>query len=377
MTAIRIRSAAGAYDVHFSRGAIRRLPPLLERLGDSSGVYVLSSPRVWRHWGAAVTKNIRGWHGNRAILFDDAESAKRLATVEQIARKLIRAGADRDAILVALGGGVVGDVAGFAAATYLRGVRLVHVPTTLVAQVDSSIGGKTGVDLPEGKNLLGAFYSPKLVVADPDTLRTLPQREYRSGLYEVIKYSVIADRELFAYLVRQMPALLGRDPRALAWVIPRCIRIKARVVQKDERDGGLRQILNFGHTLGHAFETATNYRRFLHGEAVGVGMCGATLLALVSERISVKEAAGIIFLIQNVGAVPAVPELSRGQLQKLLSSDKKSRKGSVRWVLPRQVGKCEWGVELPWTLVAKVARALPLMMTEKNFGIMGMRRGRK
>jgi 3-dehydroquinate synthase len=377
MTAIRIRSAAGAYDVHFSRGAIRRLPPLLERLGDSSGVYVLSSPRVWRHWGAAVTKNIRGWRGNRAILFDDAESAKRLATVEQIARKLIRAGADRDAILVALGGGVVGDVAGFVAATYLRGVRLIHVPTTLVAQVDSSIGGKTGVDLPEGKNLLGAFYPPKLVVADPDTLRTLPQREYCSGLYEVIKYGVIADRELFAYFVRHMPALLGRDPRALAWMIPRCIHIKARVVQKDERDGGLRQILNFGHTLGHALETATNYRRFLHGEAVGVGMCGATLLALVSERISVKEAAGIIFLIQNVGAVPAVPELSRGQLQKLLSSDKKSRKGSVRWVLPRQVGKCEWGVELPWTLVAKVARALPLMMTEKNFGIMGMRRGRK
>ncbi len=377
MIAIRIRSTAGAYDVHFSRGAIRRLPTLLKRLGDSSGVYVLSSPRVWRHWGAHVAKNIPGWRPNRAILFDDAESAKRLSTVEQIARKLIRAGADRDAILVALGGGVVGDVGGFVAATYLRGVRLVHVPTTLVAQVDSSIGGKTGVDLPEGKNLLGAFYPPKLVVADPDSLRTLPQREYCSGLYEVIKYGVVADRELFAYLVRHMPALLRRDPRALAWVIPRCMRIKACVVQKDEREGGLRQILNFGHTLGHAFETVTNYRRFLHGEAVGVGMCGATLLALVSERISVKDAAGIIYLIQDVGAVSGVSKLSRAQLRKLLSSDKKSQEGSVRWVLPRQIGKCEWGVELPWTLVTRVARALPLMITEENFGIIGIKSGRK
>ena len=166
---------------------------------------------------------------------------------------------------------MVGDVAGFAAATYLRGVRLVHVPTTLVAQVDSAIGGKTGVNLPEGKNLVGAFYPPKLVIADPGVLRTLPHREYRSGIYEVVKYGVIADEKLFEFLERRMDAVLRRDPAALAWIIPRCVAIKARVVGADERESGLRQILNFGHTLGHALEAATKYRRFLHGEADRLG----------------------------------------------------------------------------------------------------------
>jgi 3-dehydroquinate synthase len=364
MATIQIRSAAGAYGVHLSRGAISRVGALVARLGAASGVYVLSSPRVWSCWGAKMSRGIRGWRKNRAILFDDAESAKRLWTVEHIARQLIQAGADRHSVLVALGGGVVGDVAGFVAATYLRGVRLVHVPTTLVAQVDSSIGGKTGVDLPEGKNLIGAFYPPKLVVADRDVLATLPHREYRSGLYEVIKYGVIADRELFGYLHRNMLPLLRRDPRALAWVIPRCIRIKARVVEKDEREGGLRQILNFGHTLGHAFEAATHYRRFLHGEAVGLGMYAATLLALVTDRLNAKDAARIRRLVMAVGPFPDVPAIPAVKLRALLASDKKSREGSVRWVLPSRIGKTEWGVALPPKLVEKVVRALPDLISD-------------
>jgi len=377
MTAIRIRSSAGAYDAFFSRGAIGRLPPLLARLGDFSGVYLLSSPRVWRHWGASVARSVPGWRKDRVILFDDAESAKRLSTVEKVARQLVRAGADRRSALVAVGGGVVGDVAGFVAATYLRGVRLVHVPTTLVAQVDSSIGGKTGVNIPEGKNLVGAFYPPKLVVVDPELLRTLPPREYRSGLYEVIKYGVIADRALFEYLARHMPALLRRDAAALDWVIPRCIRIKARVVQRDERESGLRQILNFGHTLGHALEAATCYRRFLHGEAVACGMCAATMLAILRKRISIREAAAIISLIQEVGPVPRVPDLSASDLRQVLASDKKSRGGRVQWVLPTRAGKVDSGIELPWASVAVVARALPAVMEQKNFGIAGFARGAK
>ena len=240
---------------------------------------------MWRYWGRPLTK-IFGKAPRGAILFDDAESAKRIATVEGIARELVRAGADRRAVIVAVGGGVVGDVAGFAAATYLRGVRLVHIPTTLVAQVDSAIGGKTGVDLPEGKNLVGAFYPPRLVIADPATLATLPHREFRAGLYEVIKYGVIADAKLFDFLERRMDAILRRDPRALGWIISRSAAIKARVVSEDEREGGLRQILNFGHTLGHALETATGYKRFLHGEAVGWGMLGATLLAVGTGRLA-------------------------------------------------------------------------------------------
>ena len=232
---------------------------------------------MWRLWGREVARAL-GISPRRAILFDDSEAAKRLATVEDIARKLVRAGADRHCVLVAVGGGVVGDVAGFAAATYLRGVRLVHVPTTLVAQVDSSIGGKTGVDLPEGKNLVGAFYPPKLVIADPELLRTLPHREYRSGLYEVVKYGVIADAKLFRFLEAHMNRVLRRDPAALDWIIQRCIAIKARVVNEDEREGGLRKILNFGHTLGHALEAATRLSPFSAWRSDCVGDdCGDAL----------------------------------------------------------------------------------------------------
>jgi 3-dehydroquinate synthase len=291
MPTIRVKSSAGPYSVYCGRGALARASSLIARLGDSTGTFVLSSPRVWRNWGRAVASKIPG--ARHPILFDDRESAKRLATVEGIARRLVRAGADRRAIVVAVGGGVVGDVAGFAAATYLRGVRLVHIPTTVVAQVDSAIGGKTGVDLPEGKNLIGAFYPPRLVIADPDMLRTLPHREYRSGLYEVMKYGVIADEKLFAFLERRMPAVLRRDPAALDWIIPRAIAIKARVVSADERESGVRQILNFGHTFGHALEAATGYRRFLHGEAIGWGMIAATLLALATGRVDASTAARI------------------------------------------------------------------------------------
>jgi len=183
-----------------------------------------------------------------------------------------------------LGGGVVGDAAGFAAATYRRGGRMGDVPTTRVAQVDSAIGGKTGVDVPEGKNLVGAFHPPTLVIVDPDMRRTLPHREYRSGLYEVVKYGVIADAKLFEFLEEHMNAVLRRDAAALDWIIPRCIAIKARVVTKDEREAGLRKILNFGHTLGHALEAATGYKRFLHGEAIAWGMMAATLLAVARNR---------------------------------------------------------------------------------------------
>jgi 3-dehydroquinate synthase len=362
MAAIRIQSSAGAYEVHCARGALSRAGTLMKRLGESSGTILLSSLRVWPHWGKRMSASLRapGYHG--AIFFDDRESSKRLSTVEQIARRLIRSGADRHTILVAAGGGVVGDVAGFVAATYLRGVRIVHVPTTLVAQVDSSIGGKTGVNLPEGKNLVGAFYPPALVITDPDVLRTLPHREYRSGLYEVIKYGAIADPKLFAFLERHMPALLRRDPQALFWVIQRSIRIKARIVGKDEREGGLRQILNFGHTLGHGLEAATRYRRFLHGEAIGCGMIAATLLSFGMNRMRETEASRIMRLIASVGPLPSLRGIRAAELRRIIAGDKKSRGGRVRWVLLRRVGKAEWGIEAPWALVARTFADLPEMV---------------
>jgi 3-dehydroquinate synthase len=225
MPTICVTSSAGPYNVYCEPNALGRAASLIGRLGDSTGTFILSSPRVWRHWGKILASKIPGRAARRPILFDDSESLKRLETVENITRALTVAGADRGAVLVAVGGGVVGDVAGFAAASYLRGVRLVHVPTTLVAQVDSAIGGKTGVNLPEGKNLVGAFYPPKVVIADPAMLGTLPHREFRSGLYEVVKYGVIADEKLFDFLERRMFAIQRRDPAALAWIIPRSIAI--------------------------------------------------------------------------------------------------------------------------------------------------------
>jgi 3-dehydroquinate synthase len=359
MAKIVVSSSRGAYTVHCADRVLARARALIERSGDMTGTFVLSSPRVWRNWGKSLASELPGKGARRPILFDDSESAKSLATVEKVARELTRSGADRHSILIAVGGGVVGDVAGFVAATYLRGVGLVHVPTTLVAQVDSSIGGKTGVNLPEGKNLVGAFYPPKLVITDPGFLETLPHREFRSGLYEVVKYAVISNAALFDFLERRMPALLRRDPEALRFVIPCCIRLKASVVNRDEHETGLRQILNFGHTLGHALEAVTGYRRFLHGEAIGWGMIASTLLALAADRLRERDASRIIGLVGSIGPLPGLGGIRASQLGPVLAGDKKSRGGQIRWVLPRRIGEAEWGTEVPWRVVARTFGELP------------------
>src|SRR5215467_8007801 len=235
---ILVNSSAGSYPVVCGAGVLVRLAAELRRIGKFSSVQVLTSPRVWTAVGKQV---VRGLEGTPAQVqkFDDAETAKNLANFALIMRKLVKAGADRRSVLVAVGGGVVGDVAGFAAASYLRGVALVQVPTTLVAQTDSAIGGKTGVNLPQGKNLVGAFYPPKAVVVDTTALATLPDREFSGGLAEVVKYGVIADAKLFAFLEKNFEKLLGRDSRALQHVVSRSVEIKAAVVGKDERESGL------------------------------------------------------------------------------------------------------------------------------------------
>jgi 3-dehydroquinate synthase len=359
MAIIPIHSSAGSYDVHCFRGALGRASRLIERLGETTGIFFVTSPPVWTHLGRAIHAGFSEIPRNRVILFDDAETHKDLATVGEICRALLRTGADRRSTIVAVGGGVVGDVAGFVAATYLRGVRLVHVPTTVVAQVDSSIGGKTGVNLPEGKNLVGAFYSPRRVITDPQLLDTLPHRQFRSGLYEVVKAAIIADPEMFEFLERRMLACLRRDRAALSRLIERCIRIKAEVVRRDEREGGLREILNFGHTLGHALEAATGYRYFLHGEAVAWGMHAATLLSTAVNHLRESEASRIMRLISSVGPLPPWKAISASTIRRILAGDKKTRGGRVRWVLARRIGKVEWGKDVPWPIVAKTLAALP------------------
>ncbi|HKW89588.1 MAG TPA: 3-dehydroquinate synthase [Candidatus Acidoferrales bacterium] len=367
MKTIRVRAEAGNYSVITGRGALARLGSLIEPMRGKGEVFVLSSPRVWNYWRNGVkdglgqlTSHLRSslpWE--RLILFDDSETAKRLMTVERICQKLARLGADRKALLVAVGGGVVGDVAGYAAASYLRGVKIVHVPTSVVAQMDSAIGGKTGVDLPEGKNLVGAFHSPQMVISDPDVLETLPAEQYRSGVYEIIKCGVIGDAELFRFLEQKIGAVLRMDERPLDWVMERSARLKVRVVSRDERENGLRQILNFGHTMGHALEAATGYKRFLHGEAIAWGMLGAALIGVGLGRLGENDAIRIAVLVARCGSLPKLPEISAATLLRIVARDKKSRGGRVGWVIPRRIGAAEIGADVPDWLVAAAWRELP------------------
>ncbi|MBI3405365.1 MAG: 3-dehydroquinate synthase [Acidobacteria bacterium] len=336
-----IQASTGRYAVIYRRGALRTAGALAARAGLAGRIFLLSSSRVWKHWGATTERAFARFGGFKKILFDDRESAKHLRTVEVICRDLLRAGADRKSVIVALGGGVVGDVAGFVAASYMRGVKLVHIPTTLVAQVDSAIGGKTGVNLPDGKNLVGAFYPPSLVIADPEVLSTLPAREYRSGLYEVIKYAVIGDRGMFEELEKRIEALVRKDRKALDWAIPRCITQKGRIVSQDEHESGLREVLNFGHTFGHALEAATSYKRFLHGEAVGWGVIAAARLAVEMNYLKRHEAGRIENLVRRVGKLPSLPRIHSARFLSLMRSDKKARGRQLRFVLLRRIGKAE------------------------------------
>jgi 3-dehydroquinate synthase len=339
--AIRVRSFAGDYSVLCRRGVLREAARHVARLGDFSSVHILSSSQVWRAAGKKVQRGLPLRRNVHVHLFDDSETAKTLSTVETVARKLVRAGADRKCLVVAVGGGVVGDVVGFVAASYLRGVALVQVPTTVVAQVDSAVGGKTGVNLPEGKNLVGAFYPPSLVLVDPEVLATLPAREFRGGLAEVIKYGVIADPKLFLFLERNMPAILARDNRALEHVIRRSIEIKSHVVSRDERESGLREILNYGHTFAHALEAATRYRKFQHGEAVAWGMMCAALLGHKSVKTPADDAARIIALVRQIGPLPQWPKLPAEKLFNLMRSDKKTKFGKVHFVLSPRLGHAQ------------------------------------
>lgn len=335
-------------------------------MGEFSSVHVVSSPKVWRAVGKIVRRGIGPKDASKLHLFDDAEAAKNLRTVESLARALTRSGADRKSLLVAIGGGMVGDVAGFVAASYLRGVALVHIPTTVVAQVDSSIGGKTGVNLPEGKNLVGAFYPPLLVVTDPQVLRTLPEREFRGGLAEVIKHAVIADERMFSYLEKNMDKVKRRDRAALDYLIPGNVQIKTNVVSCDERESGLREILNFGHTFAHALESVTRYRRYQHGEAVAWGMMAAALLGHEVGVTRADDVSRIVALVRRIGPLPPWPRISAASLVEAMRSDKKARGGKLRFVLAPRIGKAGSYDAVPPEAVKRVLNFAPRLLEESS-----------
>jgi len=356
---IRVRSASGDYAVHCERGLLRRFGLEIAGLGEFSSLHLISSRNVWRSLGASLRRGFPKRAKLRIHLMHDGEAAKNLSTVGKLVRSLVRAGADRKSLLIAVGGGVVGDVAGFAAACYLRGVALVQVPTTLVAQVDSSVGGKTGVNLPEGKNLVGTFYPPRMVLVDPEALATLPEREFRGGLAEVIKYGVIADAKLFAFLESDMSAILKRDPAALAHVILRSLQIKAEVVSRDEKESRLREILNFGHTFGHALESTTRYKRFQHGEAIAWGMMCAALLGHEVIAMPAIAVSRIVALIRQIGPLPAWPKVSAKLLLEAMRMDKKARAGKLRFVLAPRIGHAASYDNVPEQALLCVLRCAP------------------
>jgi 3-dehydroquinate synthase len=298
-------------------------------------VWIVSSPEILRLWGDRL---LGGFPSLPKILsVPSGEQHKRLATVEHLLEQLAEAGADRDSVLVAFGGGVLGDMTGFLAATYMRGIRYVQVPTTLLAQVDSSIGGKTGVNLAAGKNLAGAFHHPLAVYADVSTLTTLPPDELRAGLQESIKAGIIRDPDLFALLERERDRVLACEQGALLDVVEASVRVKADVVNADERESGLRMILNLGHTLGHAIEAATNYKQLLHGEAVAWGMIAATAIAVQRRCLTEPEAERITRLIRAYGPLKRF-SADPAELVALTARDKKNRSGGRSFILPTSIG---------------------------------------
>jgi len=324
------------------RGLLRSTGSALRGiLPDKAPVFLLTSPPIRKHWAGPLRKSLRkAGHPVEMLVMPDGERAKTLAQLEKLGDELVSRGADRHSLLVALGGGVVGDVGGFLASLFMRGIPVIQVPTTLLAQVDSAIGGKTGVNLSAGKNLLGTFHQPLAVVADPDVLATLPEREYRSGLFEAMKYGVIRNPAIIELMEENRAPLLRRRSELLETLIAECIRIKADVVSGDERESGERRILNFGHTVGHALEAETGYRRLLHGEAVGWGMIAACMIGLSMEIMDEATAKRVIALVLSYGPLPNIDVSPKGVFKRLLS-DKKSVGGVPHFVLAPAIGQTE------------------------------------
>ncbi|WP_263383478.1 3-dehydroquinate synthase [Granulicella arctica] len=337
MPSIRLTTPSASYDIVIGAGLLRTLSSRLRKLtgGKPFRPFIVTSPEIWGLWSKQV---LASFSEPPTVLFlPSGEAKKRLVSVELLAEQLAIAGADRDSLLLALGGGVIGDITGFLAAIYMRGIPFVQIPTTLLAQVDSSIGGKTGVNLAAGKNLIGSFHHPLAVLADTDLLATLPATELRSGLQESVKSAVIRDARLFRYMEQNADAILAGDATALTRVVTASVRVKADVVGQDELENGLRMILNFGHTLGHAIESATKYRQLLHGQAVGWGSIAAAELSLARGTITQAQFNRIVALILLYGPLPRFTARAE-TLVALTGSDKKKRSGRRAFVLATGIG---------------------------------------
>lgn len=343
MQKIRLELGERSYNIVIDSAILNEVGKTLKRFEFSKKIAVVSNPTVYGLYGDRVSKSIKdaGFELNE-ILVPDGEEYKNLDWTQKIYEKLLLAKLDRKSVLVALGGGVIGDITGFAASTYMRGIDFVQIPTTLLAQVDSSVGGKTGVNHPLGKNMVGTFWQPRLVWIDIDTLKTLPRREILAGLAEVIKYGVIWDEDLFEFLEVNQEIVLALDKSALTYIIKRSCEIKSEVVSKDERESGLRAVLNYGHTIGHAIETVTGYKNYLHGEAVAIGMHLEAKLSHMLGFIGSQEVERLKSLLTGYGLPADIPEgLDRAAVLSAMQLDKKTVSGELKFILPERIGSVE------------------------------------
>ena len=356
MQTVNVNLDDRSYPIHVGENVLDRLGEFLDRADLRGKVAVISNPVVAQLYLDPVHEALsQSGFEVTTILIPDGEEHKNFRSLAAIYDGLIKARLERKSCVVALGGGVVGDLAGFASATFLRGVPYVQVPTTLLAQVDSSVGGKTGINHNDGKNLIGAFYQPKIVLIDVAVLRTLPRRELIAGLAEVIKCGIIEDPALFRLLEAKVERLIGIDRTLLIQVVATCCAIKARVVEQDERENDYRAILNFGHTIGHALEAATGYRQFLHGEAVGVGMAKAAALSLQQGFCDRKSIDRITQLIKKVGLPTEIPvNVSIEKLLQGMEVDKKAAGGKIKFVMCESIGKTRFH----WLSPAEIANGL-------------------
>jgi 3-dehydroquinate synthase len=336
MPVFSVATPQRTYQAIVDRGALDRLhefiPPKAGKL------FVVTTQDVWEFHGSRLNAGLRG-RPAEVLLFPGGEDRKRLAEVELLADQMVHRGADRSSLVVAFGGGIVDDLAGFLAAIFMRGIPVIQVPTTLLAQVDAGVGGKTGVNLVSGKNLAGSFHQPLVALIDPSVLATLPTREYRAGLFEVVKCGIIRSLELFELMETRVDDVLAQKPDVLDRLIAESVRIKAEVVTADEREGDLRRILNFGHTVGHALEAETGYKLFLHGEAVAFGMKVATHLACDLGMLARPDGARIIAVTDSYGHIPSLAGIEAANLLARLKSDKKTIQGTVHFVLPVAIGE--------------------------------------
>jgi 3-dehydroquinate synthase len=340
MQKIRVELGERSYNIMIGSGRLKDIGRIFEKFEFSNKAALISNPTVYDLYGKTVSESLRAsGYALTEVLLPDGEEYKSLASTEKIYEALLKAKLDRKSALIALGGGVIGDITGFAAATYMRGIDFIQIPTTLLAQVDSSVGGKTGVNHPLGKNMIGAFWQPRLVWVDTATLETLPRREFLSGLGEVIKYGVIWDEDFFAYLEANRDKILRLDKEALTHIISRSCEIKSEIVSKDERESGLRAILNYGHTIGHAVETLTGYKKYLHGEAVAIGMHMEARLSQKLGLIENNTVAKIKVLIDSYELPSKMPaEIQINDLVEKMWIDKKTVGGKMHFVLPEEVG---------------------------------------